>query len=135
MNELTPFEGPFSYLDLIDGQTINFIPAQYSYGMYTFVTRDRGTKTVQGIRVWLEDKLGTPLPPPNNYLSSVLVSGVKYDVTTKYRGMHYIDLGPQKLVFQLKPLLENIVPSNMIFTLQAHGRAPMTHYSVSVVQV
>lgn len=135
MNEFEPFTNPFNYLDMIPEQTIEFIPAQYAFGTFTFNTRDRGTKTVNGIRIYLEDKLGTPLPAPDNFISSVLVEGIKHNVVTKYRGLHWIDIGPQKLVYQLKPLLANMIPSSMIFNLQAHSSAPRTHYSVSVTMI
>ena len=111
-NELQAFQGPFSYLELLSGQNIVFVPARWEFGTYTFNPAGRPQKTVQGVRIWLSQK------------------GMN-----SYRGMPYIDIGQQKVLFQVRPLLEKTIPDLFEYSITAMGSAPTTEYSVSVRQV
>ena len=109
-NEIVCMQGPFSYLDLAHGQTVIFVPARWEYGSFCFTLRIGKQKTVQGIRIWLSQKV------PGG----------------AYRGMPYVDIGQQKLVFQLRPLLDQTVPDLFEYAVTAIGSAPTTEYQVSV---
>lgn len=110
MNEEINFQGPFSYLELLHAQTLTFVPARWEYGSYSFTKKDGKGKTVTGVRIWLSQKVGQK----------------------QYRGMPYIDIGQQKLVFQLRPLLEKTIPDLYEYSITALGSAPTTEYQVSV---
>jgi hypothetical protein len=111
MTEALP--GPYNYLDLDDSQAIDIIPQSWKESMFTFQTNDRGTKSVRGLRIWLDQ-----------------TKGMKH-----YRGIPYIDVGQQKLVYQLEPLLAGTIPGIMVFHIQAHGVRPHKHFSVSAAQL
>ncbi len=111
-NEIQVFQGPFSYLELLSGQNLKFVPAKWEFGNYTFTPAGRPQKTVQGVRIWLSQK------GLNNY-----------------RGLPYIDIGQQKIMFQLRPLLDKTIPDLFEYSITAMGSAPTTEYSVSVSQL
>ncbi len=110
MNEEICFAGPFSYLELLHAQTLMFVPARWEYGNYCFTTRNGKGKKVIGVRIWLSEKVGAK----------------------QYRGMPYVDVGQQKLVFQLRPLLDKTLPDLYEYSITALGSAPTTEYQVSV---
>lgn len=107
------FQGPYSYLELLHGQTLQFVPARWERGLYTFTLKAGRQKTVSGVRVWLSEKAGP----------------------RTYRGMPYIDIGQQKLLYQLGPLLDKTVPDIFEYSVTAIGSAPVTEYQVSVRQL
>ena len=107
-----PFQGPFNYLELLHSQTLSFVPARWEYGMYSFTLKGGKNKTVQGVRVFLSGK------------------GI-----SQYRGLPYIDIGQQKLLYQLRPLLERTLPDIFEYSVTAFGSAPVTEYQVSVRQL
>ncbi len=113
MNDQEMFQGPFSYLELLHGQTLTFVPARWKYGNYSFTLKAGKGKVVQGVRVWLSEKAGP----------------------RAYRGMPYVDIGQQKLLFQLRPLLDKTIPDIFEYSVTAIGSAPVTEYQVSVRQL
>lgn len=46
--------------------------------------------------------------------------------------MPYVDIGQQKLVYQLRPLLDKTIPDIYEYQITALGSAPVTEYQVSV---
>ena len=110
MNEEMNFQGPFSYLELLHAQTLSIVPLRWEYGNYSFTKKNGIGKTVGGIRIWLSEKVGAK----------------------QYRGMPYVDVGQQKLVFQLRPLLDKMLPDAYEISVTALGSAPVTEYQVSV---
>jgi hypothetical protein len=113
MTEDKVLQGPFSYLELLHSQTLTFVPARWEYGLYTFTLKAGKQKTVMGARIFLSEKAGPHA----------------------YRGMPYIDIGQQKLLYQLRPLLDRTVPDIMEYSVTAIGSAPVTEYQVSVRQL
>ncbi len=110
---MTGLPGPFSYLELLHTQALAFVPASWDFGEYTFVVGSGRQKTVTGVRVFLSKIAG-----PNNY-----------------RGLPYIDIGQQKLLYQLRPLLAGTIPDQFEYIITAFGTRPRTEYSVSVRQL
>lgn len=105
--------GPFSYLELLHMQSLDFIPESWDFGEYTFTNSQNRTKTVTGVRIFLSQRRAPQM----------------------YRGIPYIDVGQQKLLFQLRPLLAGVIPHEMQFTVTAFGTRPRTEYQVSVRQL
>ena len=110
---MTLFPGPFNYLELLHTQTLAFVPASWEYGEYSFVNTQNRSKTVTGVRVFLSQKRGVQ----------------------NYRGLPYIDIGQQKLLYQLRPLLDKTVADTFQYSVTAFGTRPRTEYSVAVAQV
>ncbi len=110
---MTAFKGPFNYLELLNLQSLSFVPGSWHFGEYTFVTGQNRTKTVTGVRIFLSQKRGPQM----------------------HQGLPYIDIGQQKLLYQLRPLLAATVPDAMQYTVTAYGYRPKTEYQVSVVQL
>jgi hypothetical protein len=107
-----PFQGPYNYLELLHGQNLLFVPARWEFGTYTFTTKGSVKKTVQGVRMFLSQR------------------GI-----AQYRGMPYIDIGQQKLMYQLRPLLGGTLPDMFEYSVTAYGSAPVTEYQLSVRQL
>jgi hypothetical protein len=110
---MTAFPGPFNYLELLHTQTLAFVPASWDYGEYAFTNTQNRSKVVTGVRVFLSQQRGVQM----------------------YRGLPYIDIGQQKLLYQLRPLLDQTVPHQMQYSVTAFGTRPRTEYSVAVAQL
>ncbi len=110
---MTSFEGPFNYLELLNLQSLSFVPGSWDFGEYTFTNQTGRAKTVTGVRIFLSQKRGPQM----------------------YRGLPYVDIGQQKLLYQLRPLLAATVPDEMQYMVTALGYRPKTEYQVSVQQL
>lgn len=109
---MTAFPGPFNYLELMHLQSIDIYPKSWDFGEFSFQVDNR-TKTVSGTRIFLHEQIGEK----------------------RYKGLPYIDVGQQRLLYDLRPLLATVIPGAHGFRVTAYGTRPHTTYSVQPLLV
>ena len=110
ISDLETLEGPYEFLDLIEGKPMTFHPIRWENGK----ALSHPPWTVEGTLVWSE------------------IIRIHLPTTEKPLYPHYWDFGAKTLVPQLKGLLPAAALQGVGITLEAHGFGPKKRFSVGL---
>jgi hypothetical protein len=102
---------PYEYLELRSGESIIIQPLKYTIGSASITKNsgdDAGTKTIDILRLFYDKDPTTP-------------------------GIEYWDISGATLIYQLMPMLDQVITGKKSIKITAFGQAPRKRFTVEVL--